>query len=53
MQVQIYDLSGNIVVELLNDSLSSGAYKEDDAVIWDGTDSFRRVSYSWYICYKD
>ena len=39
VQVQIYDLSGNIVVELLNDSLSSGAYKEDDAVIWDGTDS--------------
>ena len=38
VQVQIYDLSGNIVVELLNDSLSSGAYKEDDAVIWDGTD---------------
>ncbi len=39
VQVQIYDLSGNIVVELMNDSLSVGAYKEDDAVIWDGTDS--------------
>ncbi len=34
VQVQIYDLSGNIVVELLNDSLSSGAY----GVTWAGVD---------------
>ncbi len=34
VQVQIYDLSGNIVVELLNDSLSSGAH----TVTWAGVD---------------
>ena len=34
VQVQIYDLSGNIVVELLNESLSSGQHEET----WAGVD---------------